>query len=111
DRVPRDLRVDRAGRSRCPRGLRRHLGRTAAGPRHLRSHPAADPAALRPVSGRLRRTPDREHGLAPRAAGRGYPRGMTEHRPEAPVPAHRPTERTFHGDTVIDPYEWMRDKT
>ena len=36
---------------------------------------------------------------------------MTEHRPEAPVPAHRPTERTFHGDTVIDPYEWMRDKT
>ena len=36
---------------------------------------------------------------------------MTEHRPEAPVPARRPTERTFHGDTVIDPYEWMRDKT
>ena len=36
---------------------------------------------------------------------------MTEHRPAAPVPAHRPTERTFHGDTVIDPYEWMRDKT
>ena len=36
---------------------------------------------------------------------------MTEHLPTAPGPAHRPTERTFHGDTVIDPYEWMRDKT
>ena len=36
---------------------------------------------------------------------------MTENRPEAPVPARRPTERIFHGDTVIDPYEWMRDKT
>ncbi|GAA4529303.1 S9 family peptidase [Brachybacterium paraconglomeratum] len=29
----------------------------------------------------------------------------------APVPVQRPTERTFHGDTVVDPYEWMRDKT
>src|SRR5690625_6033471 len=29
----------------------------------------------------------------------------------APRPAHRPTERTFHGDTVVDPYEWLRDKT
>jgi oligopeptidase B len=27
-----------------------------------------------------------------------------------PVPEHRPTERTFHGDTVMDPYEWLRDK-
>src|SRR5699024_432598 len=29
----------------------------------------------------------------------------------APRPAHRPTESTFHGDTVVDPYEWLRDKT
>src|SRR5690625_7592500 len=29
----------------------------------------------------------------------------------APRPAHRPTERTFHGDTVVDPYEWLRHKT
>ena len=36
---------------------------------------------------------------------------MTASLPAAPVPPHRPTERTFHGDTVIDPYEWMRDKT
>ncbi|MFC0672819.1 S9 family peptidase [Brachybacterium hainanense] len=28
----------------------------------------------------------------------------------APQPARRPTERTFHGDTVTDPYEWLRDK-
>src|SRR5699024_6907996 len=27
------------------------------------------------------------------------------------APAHRPTERTFHGDTVVDPFEWMREKT
>lgn len=31
--------------------------------------------------------------------------------PAAPIPDRRPTERTFHGDTVVDPYEWMRDKT
>ncbi|MBB5832652.1 S9 family peptidase [Brachybacterium aquaticum] len=30
--------------------------------------------------------------------------------PPAPAPEHRPTERTFHGDTVVDPYEWLRDK-
>ncbi|MGO1686652.1 MAG: oligopeptidase B, partial [Brachybacterium sp.] len=36
---------------------------------------------------------------------------MTQEHPAAPVPAHRPTERTFHGDAVVDPYEWMRDKT
>ncbi|WP_193105016.1 S9 family peptidase [Brachybacterium sp. FME24] len=29
----------------------------------------------------------------------------------APRPPLRPTERSFHGDTVVDPYEWMRDKT
>ncbi|MCL6423172.1 S9 family peptidase [Brachybacterium sp. JHP9] len=29
----------------------------------------------------------------------------------APLAAQHPTERTFHGDTVTDPYEWMRDKT
>jgi oligopeptidase B len=28
----------------------------------------------------------------------------------SPRPDHRPTERTHHGDTVIDPYEWLRDK-
>lgn len=28
----------------------------------------------------------------------------------APVPARRPLERSFHGDTVIDPYDWLRDK-
>ncbi|ATG50249.1 oligopeptidase B [Brachybacterium vulturis] len=36
---------------------------------------------------------------------------MTAELPAAPTPAHRPTERTFHGDTVVDPFEWMRDKT
>ena len=28
----------------------------------------------------------------------------------APVAARRPTERTHHGDTVVDEYEWLRDK-
>ncbi|EWS81658.1 protease 2 [Brachybacterium phenoliresistens] len=28
----------------------------------------------------------------------------------APQPERRPQERTFHGDTVQDPYEWLRDK-
>ena len=28
-----------------------------------------------------------------------------------PVPHKAPTDRTFHGDTFTDPYEWMRDKT
>ena len=40
---------------------------------------------------------------------------MTKEHPtasvSAPVPLHRPTERIFHGDTVEDPYEWMREKT
>ena len=36
---------------------------------------------------------------------------MTSQLPDAPAPARRPVERTFHGDTVTDPYEWMRDKT
>lgn len=30
--------------------------------------------------------------------------------PQAPVPAKRPVERVFHGDTFTDNYEWMRDK-
>ncbi|MGP5099501.1 S9 family peptidase [Brachybacterium alimentarium] len=36
---------------------------------------------------------------------------MTTSGTAAPQPPHRPTERTVHGDTVVDPYEWMRDKT
>ena len=36
---------------------------------------------------------------------------MTHTIPAAPRPPHRDTERTAHGDTVVDPYEWMRDKT
>ncbi|ASK66056.1 oligopeptidase B [Brachybacterium avium] len=36
---------------------------------------------------------------------------MTDELSAAPTPAHRPTERVFHGDTVVDPFEWMRDKT
>ena len=36
---------------------------------------------------------------------------MTAELPAAPTPEHRPTERIFHGDTVVDPFEWMRDKT
>lgn len=35
---------------------------------------------------------------------------MTTDLPAAPLPAHRPVERSFHGDTVVDPYEWMREK-
>ncbi|WP_307851952.1 S9 family peptidase [Williamsia sp. CHRR-6] len=34
---------------------------------------------------------------------------MTES-PAVPVAAKVPTERTHHGDTVIDDYEWLRDK-
>lgn len=29
---------------------------------------------------------------------------------QPPVAAKVPTERTHHGDTVVDPYEWLRDK-
>jgi len=29
---------------------------------------------------------------------------------EPPIAARRPTERTLHGDTVIDDYFWMRDR-
>jgi oligopeptidase B len=36
---------------------------------------------------------------------------MSRQHPAAPVPERRPTERTFHGDTVVDPYEWLREKT
>ena len=36
---------------------------------------------------------------------------MTRQHPNAPAPARRPAERTFHGDTVVDPYEWLREKT
>ena len=36
---------------------------------------------------------------------------MTHTIPAAPRPPHRDTTRTAHGDTVVDPYEWMRDKT
>lgn len=40
-----------------------------------------------------------------------YAPPMTTSGTAAPQPPHRPTERTVHGDTVVDPYEWMRDKT
>ncbi|MCG7309360.1 S9 family peptidase [Brachybacterium sp. ACRRE] len=30
--------------------------------------------------------------------------------PRPPRPAHRPTDRTHHGDTVSDPFEWLRVK-
>jgi oligopeptidase B len=30
--------------------------------------------------------------------------------PEFPVADRRPTERTHHGDTFVDDYEWLRDK-
>lgn len=36
---------------------------------------------------------------------------MSQHAAPAPRPPHRASERTAHGDTVVDPYEWMRDKT
>lgn len=35
---------------------------------------------------------------------------MTASIASAPRPPHRDTERTAHGDTVVDPFEWMRDK-
>ena len=36
---------------------------------------------------------------------------MTSQHPDATSPERRPTERIHHGDVVVDPYEWMRDKT
>ena len=30
--------------------------------------------------------------------------------PAPPVPKKVPTQRTHHGDTFVDPYEWLRDK-
>ncbi|WME23084.1 S9 family peptidase [Brachybacterium sp. GU-2] len=36
---------------------------------------------------------------------------MTSQHPDTPSPERRPTERIHHGDVVVDPYEWMRDKT
>src|SRR3954447_14578225 len=37
---------------------------------------------------------------------------MTENRfpAEPPVARRRPQERTHHGDTFVDDYEWLRDK-
>ena len=35
---------------------------------------------------------------------------MTDPRPAVPHAPQRPRERTHHGDTVIDPYDWLRDK-
>jgi oligopeptidase B len=35
---------------------------------------------------------------------------VPDQRPSAPMAERRPTERTHHGDTFVDPYEWMRDK-
>lgn len=36
--------------------------------------------------------------------------GVTPSAPVAPRPKRIPTERTFHGDTVVDDYEWLRAK-
>ena len=35
---------------------------------------------------------------------------MTEPTSTPPQPDQRPVERTHHGDTVVDPYAWLRDK-
>ena len=35
---------------------------------------------------------------------------MTKDRLTPPVAKQVPTERTHHGDTVVDPYEWLRAK-
>lgn len=37
--------------------------------------------------------------------------GRTAPAAEPPRAKRVPYERTFHGDTFIDPYEWMRDKS
>ncbi|MCU1500014.1 MAG: family peptidase [Acidimicrobiales bacterium] len=34
---------------------------------------------------------------------------ITEHPAAPPRPERRPQERTYHGDTVVDPYAWLRD--
>ena len=34
-----------------------------------------------------------------------------EHTSTPPVAKKVPTERTHHGDTFVDEYEWLRDKT
>src|SRR5699024_2494140 len=110
-RVPGGLRLDLArGHGRVP-GLRGDLGRAAAGPGRPRSRRAPDPAAGHRQPGLRRGPPGRGRGLAPRGAGRASPRGMIAAPPAAPAPAHRPTERTCRGDTVVDPFEWMREKT
>ena len=36
--------------------------------------------------------------------------GRAEERPTPPVAKKVPKERTFHGDTFVDDYEWLRDK-
>jgi oligopeptidase B len=36
---------------------------------------------------------------------------MSSPLPDAPSPKTLPTERIHHGDTVVDPFEWMRVKT
>ncbi|WP_229022939.1 S9 family peptidase [Actinomarinicola tropica] len=35
---------------------------------------------------------------------------MTDPIPTPPRPEPRPVERTHHGDTVVDPYSWLREK-
>ena len=32
-------------------------------------------------------------------------------RPTPPIAAKKPIERVYHGDTVVDDYEWLRDKS
>ncbi len=33
------------------------------------------------------------------------------HQPQPPVAARKPVQRVHHGDTFVDDYEWLRDKT
>ena len=35
---------------------------------------------------------------------------MTSEQQTFPVAPRRPVERTFHGHTFSDPYEWLREK-
>ena len=83
----------------------------------LRERVTSDPTQ-RPVL--LRATPTMGSAGDPRVEGVAWLldqlgavtlRGMTQEHPAAPFPPTAPTERTFHGDAVVDPYEWMRDKT